>query len=158
MVSISPELPVVDLEVSEDVLIIQAPTRPRTTYTVTLDADITDRFGQQWKLLSLGRMPAQVLVDCQGKVALTHYGEGMSDIIPNERIMRFDPEAGEATIFREDSGRANGLMFDARGRLYACEGGHGKVTRTEADGSITARRPRTHPTNTLFWSSRISSR
>lgn len=48
---------------------------------------ISERFGQQWKLFSLGRMPAQVVVDCQGKVALAHYGKGMSDIIPNARIL-----------------------------------------------------------------------
>jgi peroxiredoxin len=48
---------------------------------------ITERFGQQWKLFSLGRMPAQVIVDCQGKVELAHYGKGMSDIIPNERVV-----------------------------------------------------------------------
>jgi gluconolactonase len=60
--------------------------------------------------------------------------------IPNKRIMRFDPDEGEATIFREDSGRANGLMFDAEGRLIACEGaaegGRRRVSRTELDGSV----------------------
>lgn len=60
--------------------------------------------------------------------------------IPNQRIIRFDPATGEAAVFREDSGRANGLMFDAQGRLVACEGaaegGHRRVSRTEADGTI----------------------
>ena len=35
-----------------------------------------------------------------------------SDI--GNRIMRFDPTTGKTTVFREPSGRANGLIFDAR--------------------------------------------
>lgn len=61
--------------------------------------------------------------------------------IPNKRIIRFDPATGEAATFREDSGRANGLIFDAQGRLIACEGaaegGRRRVSRTEPDGTIT---------------------
>lgn len=37
-------------------------------------------------------------------------------------IVRFDPQTGEATIFTDDSGKANGLVFDFHGRLIACEG------------------------------------
>src|SRR5690606_30800505 len=33
--------------------------------------------------------------------------------------------------------KANGLAFDADGRLYACEGGEKRITRTELDGTIT---------------------
>jgi gluconolactonase len=40
-------------------------------------------------------------------------------------------------IFREPSGRANGLEFDADGRLLACEGGARRVTRTESNGAVT---------------------
>ncbi len=61
--------------------------------------------------------------------------------IPNKQIIRFDPVAGQTETFREDSGRANGLMFDATGRLLACEGaaegGKRRLSRTEPDGSIT---------------------
>jgi len=61
--------------------------------------------------------------------------------IPNKRIHRFDPESNETAVYREDSGRANGLMFDAKGRLVACEGanegGARRVSRTEPDGEIT---------------------
>lgn len=38
------------------------------------------------------------------------------------KIYRFDPATKETKIFREPSGRSNGLMFDAQGRLIACEG------------------------------------
>src|SRR5262249_40612598 len=38
------------------------------------------------------------------------------------KIMRFDPKTTKTTVFAADSGHANGLMFDAKGRLIACEG------------------------------------
>ncbi len=37
----------------------------------------------------------------------------------------------ELSVFRENSGQANGLLFDQQGRLVACEGGAGRVTRME---------------------------
>ncbi|MBI2823208.1 MAG: SMP-30/gluconolactonase/LRE family protein [Planctomycetia bacterium] len=37
-------------------------------------------------------------------------------------ILRFDPATRKTSVFTADSGMANGLMFDARGRLVACEG------------------------------------
>src|SRR5438105_9281728 len=43
-----------------------------------------------------------------------------SDI--GDRILRFDPKTGKVTVFREPSGRANGLIFDPQGRLVAAEG------------------------------------
>jgi len=58
-----------------------------------------------------------------------------TDIV-NNRIMRRDP-AGELHVFRIQSGKANGLVFDDEQRLLACEGGNKRVTRTEADGTIT---------------------
>ncbi len=61
--------------------------------------------------------------------------------IPAMLILRFDPETGETATFRENSGRANGLMFDHQGRLLACEGandgGNRRLSRTEPDASIT---------------------
>src|SRR5438067_612037 len=43
-----------------------------------------------------------------------------SDI--GNRILKFDPETKKTAVFREPSGRSNGLKFDAAGRLVACEG------------------------------------
>jgi gluconolactonase len=60
-----------------------------------------------------------------------------SDI--GNRILRYDQVRDEVAVFREPSGKANGLMFDGRGRLYACEGANGgnrRVTVTERDGSV----------------------
>ncbi len=37
-------------------------------------------------------------------------------------ILRYDPRAGKTTVFKTDSGKSNGLMFDAAGRLVGCQG------------------------------------
>src|SRR6266496_2654918 len=62
--------------------------------------------------------------------------------IPNNRIMVYNPASGRVGVFREPSGRANGLEFDAQGRLLACEGdstdGGRRVSRTEKDGRVVA--------------------
>ena len=42
--------------------------------------------------------------------------------IPASRIMRYDPANGGCSVYREGTECANGLMFDAEGALYACEG------------------------------------
>lgn len=61
-----------------------------------------------------------------------------SDI--GNRIMKFDPKTGKTVEFRNPSGRANGLKFDAQGRLIACEGantgGGRRVSITEKDGTV----------------------
>ena len=61
-----------------------------------------------------------------------------SDI--GNRIMKFDPKTGKTTEFRDPSGRANGLKFDATGRLIACEGantgGGRRISITEKDGTV----------------------
>ena len=38
------------------------------------------------------------------------------------RVMKFDPKTGKTTVYCPDSGKSNGLMFDAKGRLIACCG------------------------------------
>jgi gluconolactonase len=55
--------------------------------------------------------------------------------IPAARIIKY--EHGQVSVFRENSNGANGLTFDHQGRLLACEGKGGRVTRTEKDGGIT---------------------
>ncbi|HZT83221.1 MAG TPA: SMP-30/gluconolactonase/LRE family protein, partial [Gemmataceae bacterium] len=37
-------------------------------------------------------------------------------------ILRFDPKTKKTTVFAKDSWKSNGLKFDARGFLIACEG------------------------------------
>jgi gluconolactonase len=43
---------------------------------------------------------------------------------------------GQSRIYRKKAG-TNGLLFDSKGRLLACEPDQRRVTRTEADGTIT---------------------
>jgi gluconolactonase len=61
-----------------------------------------------------------------------------SDI--GNRILRFDPKSGKTTVFREPSGRANGLIFNGRGQLIVAEGanvgGGRRVSITDRDGAI----------------------
>ena len=56
--------------------------------------------------------------------------------IPNNRIMRWDDETGQTSIYRKPSNYANGNTRDRQGRLVTAEHGR-RVTRTEYDGRIT---------------------
>ena len=56
--------------------------------------------------------------------------------IPNDRILRYS-DADGVSIFREPCGYTNGHYLDAQGRLLSCEHGGRRVSRTEADGSVT---------------------
>jgi len=59
---------------------------------------------------------------------------------PNDRILKLTP-GGERSVFLHPCGRANGLIFDHRGRLVMCQssgpGGKQRVARLEKDGSQT---------------------
>ena len=82
----------------------------------------------------------------EGRVAFTEgpawhpSGNVYFSDIANDRIMRRD-RTGVIHVYRTPSGRSNGLLFDSRGRLLACEGGglgsNRRVTRTELDGTLT---------------------
>ena len=55
--------------------------------------------------------------------------------------MRFDPKTGGTTVFREPSGRSNGMVFDKTGRLIVAEGanvgGGRRVSVTDRNGTVT---------------------
>lgn len=61
-----------------------------------------------------------------------------SDI--GNRILKFDPTTKKTSVFRDPSGRSNGMKFDAAGRLIVCEGantgGGRRISITEKDGKI----------------------
>jgi gluconolactonase len=61
-----------------------------------------------------------------------------SDI--GNRILRYDPKTNQVNVFRDPSGRANGLIFLPDGRLAVAEGantgGGRRVSVTEKDGSV----------------------
>ncbi len=66
--------------------------------------------------------------------------DGKGDVyysdIPNNRIMKWDGKAN--SVWRENSGGANGLKIDKDGNLVACEGGNRRMTRISiADQKVT---------------------
>jgi peroxiredoxin len=58
---------------------------PDPTYSVL------KRYGQEFNLFKMGRIPAQVLIDKQSIVRFAHYGKSMSDIPENEEILEIVP-------------------------------------------------------------------
>ncbi|MDH3714242.1 MAG: SMP-30/gluconolactonase/LRE family protein [Gammaproteobacteria bacterium] len=56
--------------------------------------------------------------------------------IPNNRILKWEEETGNVSVFRKPSNYANGATRDRQGRLVSCEHGGRRVVRTEYDGTI----------------------
>ena len=71
----------------------------------------------------------------EGPVWSAAQSELLFSDIPANRIVGF--HNGKATTFRTPSNNSNGLTMDQKARLIACEHGTRRVTRTEADGTIT---------------------
>lgn len=81
--------------------------------------------------------PATFAAFLEGPAVAANGDVYFTDII-NNRILKLDPPTGRFTVFREPSGRTNGLLFDQQGRLLACEGnefgpndGNRRITRTD---------------------------
>lgn len=55
--------------------------------------------------------------------------------IPNDHIIRYVPGQGH-DVYRDNTNGANGLVFDAKGRLYACESRTRRVVRIDAKGKV----------------------
>jgi len=49
--------------------------------------EVANLYGQQVKLLKLGRLPALLVIDKNGQVRYSHYGSSMSDIPANTDIL-----------------------------------------------------------------------
>ena len=63
---------------------------------------VARRYGQEVKLLKMGRMPALMIIDKAGRVRFQHHGGAMHDIPPNkavlavlDRIIREDAASGQ---------------------------------------------------------------
>ncbi len=99
---------------------------------------INDAAGEHHDVWTGGDVaPACLVAFTEGPAAAADGSVYFSDIM-NNRIMRLDPRSGHASVWRTPSGRSNGLLFDAQGRLLACEGnemgdndGSRRVTRTD---------------------------
>ena len=59
---------------------------------------IAKMYGQQVKLLKLGRMPASLLIDQRGNIRYAHFGESMSDIPETKQVLSLIDE-----LNREDA-------------------------------------------------------
>ena len=55
--------------------------------------------------------------------------------VPVSRIHKYTLDKG-FSVFREHTDQANGLMFNPKGRLVACEGGSGRVTVMNQHGEV----------------------
>ncbi|TDF62874.1 SMP-30/gluconolactonase/LRE family protein [Cupriavidus sp. L7L] len=82
----------------------------------------------------------RIATGCRWAEGPVWFGDGRyllwSDV-PNDRILRWDEETGNTSVFRSPSNHANGNTRDRQGRLVTCEHVGRRVTRTEYDGSTT---------------------
>ena len=87
---------------------------------IVLDSD------RGWELVSQGhKFTEGPAVDAMGNVFFSD--------IPNSRIHKISVD-GKVTVFRENTGEANGLMFGPDGRLYACQNGRKRIVAFAPDG------------------------
>ena len=52
------------------------------------EGKLADLYGQEWKLLKLGRMPALFVVDRVGALVFARYGQSMADIPSNAEVLK----------------------------------------------------------------------
>jgi gluconolactonase len=77
---------------------------------------------------------------CRWSEGAVYVGDGRyvlwSDI-PNNRVLRWDEETGNVSIYRKPSNNTNGHTRDRQGRLVWCEHDARRVVRCEYDGTHT---------------------
>jgi len=61
------------------------------------DRLVSKKYKQQVKLLRLGRMPLNCVIDSNGYVRFAHYGNSMSDIPSNEELLHVIDELNAAS-------------------------------------------------------------
>ena len=54
---------------------------------------------------------------------------------PNDRILKWRPDS-EVSVYMENTGRANGLVFDREGNLIACADEHSQLVRITPDRQV----------------------
>ncbi len=57
--------------------------------------------------------------------------------IPNQKIFKWSYKDGSITLYRQESGQANGLMFNKGGNLIICEMANKRVALDDMKGNIT---------------------
>jgi len=83
--------------------------------------------GREWELVGEGfKFSEGPAVDKEGNVYFTDR--------PNNRIHKIDLR-GKITVWKEDSGGANGMMFGPDGRLYVCQSTRRRIVAYSPDGA-----------------------
>ena len=73
-----------------------------------------------------------------GTGGLAWDGRGMLfSALGDGKILRYDPETRNVSVFRKHTNRTNGLAFAPDGALCGCQESSRRVVRFEADGSTT---------------------
>src|SRR5436190_23570136 len=107
---------------------------------MALLADVAEFIDRRFVGLVNGTVEIEKLFDkcrwAEGPVWFSDANQLVWSDIPNHRMMRWTPD-GQVSVFRANSNYSNGNTRDREGRLVTCEHGTRRVTRTEADGSIT---------------------
>ncbi len=49
--------------------------------------NVADVYGQEVRLLKMGRLPALMIIDKLGLIRYSHYGDSMQDIPPNAEVL-----------------------------------------------------------------------
>jgi gluconolactonase len=73
----------------------------------------------------------------EGPVWFADVGLLIFSDIPNNRMLKYDEQSGQVSIFRQPSSYTNGNTRDREGRLVSCEHDSRSVVRTEYDGTLT---------------------
>ena len=100
--------------------ILMAACAPTRSNDIVAEGEIPVRVADSF---SFTEGPA---VDAKGDVYFTDQ--------PNNKIYRWDCESGEITLFTDQSGRSNGMYFDAQGNLIACADMDNQLWRFNIDG------------------------
>ena len=104
----------------EDAVWMRGPERPKTIPIVDGGVEVEKLAGG----FSFTEGPA---ADVEGNVYFTD--------IPNNRIHKWSVE-GKVSVYKENTGGANGLFFTEDGDLLACSGGNGVVMRIDKDKDV----------------------
>jgi len=82
--------------------------------------------GKEWELVGEGfKFSEGPAVDKEGNVYFTD--------APNNRVHKIDL-SGKVTVWKEDSGGANGMMFGPDGRLYVCQSKRRRIVAYTPNG------------------------
>ena len=61
--------------------------------------------------------------------------------IPNDRILRYDPQTSKTTEYFNGTNKTNGLCYDLQGSLYGCQSEGRRIVRFEHDGTTITSLP-----------------